>query len=109
MFISAYFQTEGDFRFRHDKFSYQNPRKVIKLWAQKEMRNLKRMRQAGLSCPLPVLLREHILVMTFIGQDGIGAPHLSVSYAFYVTRVCQILTIYIGYFCALRTMEEYLP
>jgi len=66
----------GEFRFRHDKFSHQNPRKVIKLWAQKEMRNLKRIFQIGIPCPLPVLLREHVLVMTFIGKNGVAAPHL---------------------------------
>lgn len=32
---------EEDYRFK-DKFSRQNPRKVIKLWAEKEMHNLQR-------------------------------------------------------------------
>ena len=32
---------KDDFRFR-DRFSKQNPRKIVRLWAEKEMRNLKR-------------------------------------------------------------------
>jgi RIO kinase 1 len=67
---------EGEWRFRFDKFSHQNPRRLIKLWAQKEMRNLKRMHRVGIRCPTPVLLRDHILIMSFIGHNGAPAPHL---------------------------------
>jgi RIO kinase 1 len=31
----------GEFRFRHG-YCRSNPRKMVKLWAEKEMRNLKR-------------------------------------------------------------------
>lgn len=35
------------------------------------MRNLKRLRTAGINCPDPVEVRENILVMTFVGdKDG---------------------------------------
>lgn len=41
----------GEFRFRTG-YSKSNPRKMVKLWAEKEMRNLKRCVQMGhLSCP----------------------------------------------------------
>ena len=33
---------KDDYRFR-DRFSKQNPRKIIKLWAEKEMHNLRRL------------------------------------------------------------------
>jgi RIO kinase 1 len=66
---------EGDHRF--SKFSKQNPRKMIKLWAEKEMRNLKRVNKFdSIKAPVPVLLREHILLMQFIGEDGKHAPQL---------------------------------
>lgn len=56
----------GDFRFR---FGYckSNPRKMVKMWAEKEMRNLARVRAAGIRCPVPLQLRMHVLVMEFIG------------------------------------------
>ena len=46
------------------------------MWAEKEYHNLSRMRQAGLPCPDVVLLKKHVLVMAFIGQDGRPAPKL---------------------------------
>ncbi|XP_074641721.1 serine/threonine-protein kinase RIO1-like [Tubulanus polymorphus] len=65
----------GEFRFRHG-YCKHNPRKMVRTWAEKEMRNLTRMYQAGIPCPEPVLLRSHVLLMTFIGNDGWSAPKL---------------------------------
>ena len=60
----------GEYRFRHG-YSRHNPRKMVKVWAEKEMRNLKRLWAAGIPCPEPLLLRMHVLVMRFIGgEDG---------------------------------------
>ena len=64
-----------DYRFRK-RFNKQNPRKVIHMWAEKEMHNLTRMHEAGLRCPEVVLLKKHVLVMSFIGQNGFPAPKL---------------------------------
>ncbi|KAH9329491.1 hypothetical protein KI387_001599 [Taxus chinensis] len=66
---------QGDFRFRHG-YCKHNPRKMVKTWAEKEMRNLSRLKAAGIRCPTPILLRLHILVMEFIGKDGWAAPRL---------------------------------
>eukprot|EP00899_Mesostigma_viride_P025336 jgi/Mesvir1/5988/Mv00739-RA.1 len=66
---------QGDYRFRHG-YSKHNPRKMVKTWAEKELRNLQRLHQAGIPCPQPLLLRLHILVMTFLGHDGWAAPRL---------------------------------
>ena len=65
----------GEFRFRHG-YCKHNPRKMVKTWAEKEMRNLTRMHQAGIPCPEPIILRSHVLVMGFIGTDGWPAPLL---------------------------------
>ncbi|KAJ3219843.1 Serine/threonine-protein kinase RIO1 [Dinochytrium kinnereticum] len=59
----------GEFRFRHG-YAKSNPRKMVKLWAEKEMRNLKRLQLAGIPCPDPLLLRMHVLLMTFLGDKG---------------------------------------
>jgi hypothetical protein len=56
----------GDFRFRTG-YCKSNPRKMVKMWAEKEMRNLSRLRAAGINSPAPVQLRSHVLVMEFIG------------------------------------------
>jgi serine/threonine-protein kinase RIO1 len=68
----------GDFRFRNG-YCRSNPRKMVKMWAEKEFRNLHRLQQAGIPCPQPMLLRQHVLVMGFIGKDGVAAPRLKVS------------------------------
>ncbi|GFT70018.1 hypothetical protein NPIL_540841 [Nephila pilipes] len=65
----------GDFRFRRG-YCRKNPRKMIRTWAEKEMRNLSRIYNAGIPCPQPILLKSPVLVMTFIGKNGIPAPLL---------------------------------
>ncbi|XP_061820998.1 serine/threonine-protein kinase RIO3 [Nerophis lumbriciformis] len=66
---------KDDYRFI-DRFTKLNPRKIIRLWAEKEMHNLSRMKKVGIPCPDVVMLRKHILVMSFIGKDHIPAPKL---------------------------------
>ncbi|CUA68752.1 RIO kinase 1 [Rhizoctonia solani] len=66
----------GEHRFRHG-YSKRNPRKMVRLWAEKEMRNLKRLMAAGIRCPEPVEVRENVLVMGFLGdKDGWASPRL---------------------------------
>lgn len=68
---------KGDHRFRVvEQLTRQNPRKVVRVWAEKEMRNLTRVRRAGLPCPYPVALVNNLLVMEFIGENGWPAPQL---------------------------------
>lgn len=64
----------GDSRFQ--RFCKSNPRKMVKMWAEKEMRNLFRLHSAGIPCPRPVQLRLHVLAMEFLGKDGVAAPRL---------------------------------
>jgi len=47
---------EGEFRFRKAKYK-NNPMKMVKQWAEKEMRNLKRLKQSGLNVPDAYLLK----------------------------------------------------
>ncbi|CAN1837622.1 Serine/threonine-protein kinase RIO1 [Linum perenne] len=49
---------------------------MVKTWAEKELRNLLRLKAAGIRCPTTHLLRLHVLVMEFIGKDGWAAPRL---------------------------------
>ncbi|KAL7086166.1 hypothetical protein ACP275_14G322900 [Erythranthe tilingii] len=66
---------QGDYRFRYG-YCKHNPRKMVKTWAEKEMRNLMRLKAAGIRCPAPLMLRLHVLVMEFIGKEGWAAPRL---------------------------------
>mmetsp|Transcript_7872 Transcript_7872/g.15227 ORF Transcript_7872/g.15227 Transcript_7872/m.15227 type:complete len:450 (+) Transcript_7872:3290-4639(+) len=65
----------GEFRFRQG-YSKHNPRKMVKVWAEKEMRNLKRLRIAHIPCPEPIMVKQNVLMMQFLGTDGKAAPRL---------------------------------
>uniref|UniRef100_A0A7S4GQ14 Serine/threonine-protein kinase RIO1 n=1 Tax=Oxyrrhis marina TaxID=2969 RepID=A0A7S4GQ14_OXYMA len=66
---------EGEFRFRSGL--NKNPRKMVQQWAEKEFRNLRRIRNAGgIWSPEPIELRQNVLVMRFIGEDADAAPRL---------------------------------
>merc|ERR1711915_55326 len=64
-----------DYRFK-DRFGKQNPRKIIHMWAEKELHNLMKMAKGGIRVPDVVLLKKHVLVMSFIGSDGKPAPKI---------------------------------
>ena len=66
----------GEHRFRQG-YNKSNNRAMVKVWAEKEMRNLKRIYASGIPCPEPVYLRLHVLAMSFIGDaKGTAAPRL---------------------------------
>jgi RIO kinase 1 len=66
----------GEFRFRQG-YNKSNNRAMVKVWAEKEMRNLRRIYAAGIPCPEPIYLRLHVLVMGFLGNSkGLAAPRL---------------------------------
>ncbi|KAK6818901.1 hypothetical protein PG989_011041 [Apiospora arundinis] len=54
-----------------------NSRKMVKLWAEKEFRNLRRIHSAGIKCPEPIQLKLHVLVMELLGdRKGYAYPRL---------------------------------
>lgn len=53
-----------------------NRRKIIFAWAQKEFKNLERMRQHGVRVPRPVTVRNNVLVMEYLGSPEAPAPEL---------------------------------
>ncbi|XP_048867070.1 serine/threonine-protein kinase RIO1 [Brienomyrus brachyistius] len=65
----------GEFRFRHG-YCKGNPRKMVRTWAEKEMRNLIRLQTAQIPSPAPIMLRSHVLLMGFIGRNDTPAPLL---------------------------------
>lgn len=63
----------GDPRFTGIK---QNKRDIIFAWAKKEFKNLKRAEDAGIRVPKPYITKRNILLMEFIGKDGVPMPQL---------------------------------
>jgi RIO kinase 1 len=64
----------GDPRF--NRFS-KDSRSVAELWARKEFTNLQQAYNAGLSVPKPEVFLGNILVMQFIGEQGVPSPKLA--------------------------------
>jgi serine/threonine-protein kinase RIO1 len=77
-FANRHEYVEGDHRFASvGQLSRQNKQKIVKIWAEKELKNMTRMHRAGIPCPEPVRLDRNVLIMSFIGEDGWGAPQLA--------------------------------
>jgi RIO kinase 1 len=64
---------EGDPRFKRIR---KNTRSMIYTWNQKEFNNLQLCEEAGINSPRPYDFIRNILVMEFIGEDGLPAPLL---------------------------------
>lgn len=64
---------DGDPRFFRVK---RNRRSIIRVWAKKEYKNLEACFRAGASVPYPIISRDNVLVMEFVGENGIPAPRL---------------------------------
>ncbi len=63
----------GDPRFAGIK---QSRKDIILAWTKKEFKNLKRAEEAGVRVPKPYFTKRNILLMEFIGKDGIAMPQL---------------------------------
>ncbi len=62
---------EGDPRFAHVR---RDTRSLVYAWAQKEFKNLQRALEAGVRVPKPIAVEKNVLVMEFIGKNGVSAP-----------------------------------
>jgi len=83
--VKIYLTTTAEFRKSIRQYIIGDPRfesvsgdlrKLILKWVQKEYKNLKRMYEAGIRVPKPYYAYRNILVMEFIGENGIRAPLL---------------------------------
>jgi len=64
---------EGDYRFKNVK---HDTRSLIYTWAQKEYKNLQEAARAKIRVPTPIALESNVLIMEFLGKDGVSAPTL---------------------------------
>jgi RIO kinase 1 len=77
--ISSEFRTgmlkyiENDARFKGVK---HDSRSLVFAWAQKEFKNLEQATVAGISVPKPIAVKNNVLLMGFIGKNGVSAPSM---------------------------------
>lgn len=64
---------EGDQRFRNVK---RDTRSLIFAWAQKEFTNLEQAVAARVRVPKPIAVKNNVLIMEFIGKNGVSAPSM---------------------------------
>jgi RIO kinase 1 len=83
---------EGDQRFKNVK---RDTRSLISIWAQKEYRNLTESMAAKVRVPKPIIVQSNVLVMEFIGKDGVSAPQLKEVPPENPERVYKTLVTYI--------------
>ena len=64
---------DGDPRFRNVR---RTRKEIIFAWTRKEFSNLKRARSAGLRVPEPYAFDRNILLMEFLGEEGVPYPQI---------------------------------
>jgi len=84
--VKIYLTVTAEFRKSIWKYIKGDPRyewignlprhKLIMAWTRKEFSNLKRMYNAGVRVPKPICFYQNVLVMEFIGENGVRAPLL---------------------------------
>jgi len=83
---------EGDYRFKGVK---HDTRSLIFAWAQKEYRNLEQASRAKVRVPKPIAVKNNVLVMEFIGKNGVNAPSLKEQAPSDPEKVYEILLNYL--------------
>lgn len=83
---------EGDYRFKGVK---HDTRSLIFTWAQKEFRNLEQASRAKVRVPKPVAVKNNVLIMEFIGKDGVNAASLKEQKPRDPEKVYEVLLNYL--------------
>lgn len=65
---------------RYEDLRGMSWRKLIYVWTSKEYNNLKKMSKAGVRVPRPLCKKNNVLVMEFLGRDGVRYPLLKEAY-----------------------------
>lgn len=63
-------------RVYNENFIKKTLRRQLKEWTEKEYKNLLRAASCGVQAPRPLLFKDHVLVMQFVGEDNVVAPKL---------------------------------
>ncbi len=83
--VKIFLTTSGIFRQGRLKYIMGDPRfkniphdtrSLVDQWASKEFKNLELATEAELSVPTPLFVEKNVLLLRFIGKNGVPAPHL---------------------------------
>jgi RIO kinase 1 len=83
---------EGDPRFQGLK---HGTRSLIFAWAQKEFKNLELATRARVRVPRPIAVKNNVLIMEFIGENGESAPSLKEQSPKHPEKVYKDLMAYL--------------
>ena len=83
---------EGDYRFKGVK---RDTRSLIFTWAQKEYRNLEQAFRAKVRVPKPIAVKNNVLIMEFIGKNGVNASSLKEQAPSDPEKVYGVLLTYV--------------
>ncbi|MGB9914052.1 MAG: serine protein kinase RIO [Candidatus Bathyarchaeales archaeon] len=83
---------EGDYRFKGVK---SDTRSLVFAWAQKEFKNLEQAYDAKVRVPKPIAVKDNVLIMEFIGKDGVNAPSLKEQSPANAAKVYKLLLTYL--------------
>lgn len=84
----------GDPRFTRIK---KGTRSLVELWAKKEFRNLSKSFNSEIPCPEPITVVKNVLIMKFVGTNGVPSPTLvesEVDYTDYEKTIEIISDLY---------------
>ncbi len=83
---------EGDPRFKDVK---HDTRSLMAVWAQKEFRNLGEAYAAKVRVPKPIAVKSNVVVMEFIGEEGVSAPSLKERAPENPEKVYKVIVTYL--------------
>jgi len=83
---------EGDPRFAHVR---RDTRSLVYTWAQKEFKNLQLAHEVGVRVPEPIAVDKNVLIMEFIGKNGVSAPLMKETILRNPERVYRQLLTYL--------------
>jgi len=83
---------EGDPRFKGVK---HDTRSLIFAWAQKEFKNLELAATAKVKVPKPKAVKNNVLIMEFIGKNGVTAPSMKEQSPKNPDKIYEILLNYL--------------
>jgi RIO kinase 1 len=83
---------EGDPRFKGLR---RDTRSLVFAWAQKEFKNLEQATAAKVRVPKPIAVKNNVLVMEFIGKNGISAPSMKEQTPKNPEKIYKILLTYL--------------
>ncbi|MEM1543863.1 MAG: serine protein kinase RIO [Candidatus Bathyarchaeia archaeon] len=99
----------GDPRFKNIK---RDLRSLVFLWTQKEFKNLNLAYDAKVRVPRPIAVKNNVLIMEFIGRNGVSAPllkevNLKNPERFYQNVLLHVKRLYIGAKLVHGDLSEY--